>query len=127
MLRLHMVLMILVGIVSLAACAPAAIRLGEQDSGRTIEVRRGDQIEIMLEGAPVGGYQWDWNQTAAGDDPSLVLAGEPSFKLDWGGGRTRFTFETQHAGRTTIMLVGHRVGTPREPSQQTFTVDVVVR
>jgi predicted secreted protein len=128
MLRLCVILVILVGVVSLGACAPAAMSLSEQDNGRTIEIRHGDQLAIVLEGSPVGGYQWDWNQTAAGDDPSLLLAGEPSFKIDWGGrGRTRFTFETQHPGRTTIMLVGHPTSTPGGFAEQTYTVDVVVR
>ena len=128
MLRIYVVLVSLVGVVSLAACGPAAaIRLGEQDSGRTIEIRRGDRLEVVLQGSPIMGYQWEWLQDRT-DDPSLILAGEPSFKLDWGGsGRTRFTFETQHAGRTTITLVGHRGDTPGSPPQQTFTVDIIVR
>jgi len=127
MLRLCVVLVTLIGVVSLGACGPAApIRLQQQDSGRTIEIRRGDRLEVVLEGSPILGYQWEWLQEAAGDDPSLILAGEPSFKLDWDGGHTRFTFETQHTGRTTITLVGHRGNTPGSSPLQTFTVDVVV-
>jgi predicted secreted protein len=128
MLRIYVVLVSLVGVVSLGACGSApSIRLGEQDSGRMIEIRRGDRLEVVLEGSPIMGYQWEWLQRTAGDDPSVILTGEPSFKLDWGGsGRTRFTFETQHAGRTTITLVGRRVDTPRVPPQQTFTVEVIV-
>jgi len=129
MLRIYVVLVSLVGVVSLEACGSAtSIRLGEQDSDRTIEIRRGDRLEVVLEGSPLMGYQWEWLQDTAGDDPSMILAGEPSFKLEWGGsGHTRFTFETQHAGRTRITLVGRRGDTPGAPSQQTFTVDVVVR
>jgi len=83
MLRTYVVLVSLVGVVSLGACGSApSIRLGEQDSGRMIEIRRGDRLEVVLEGSPIMGYQWEWLQDAAGDDPSVILTGEPSFKLD---------------------------------------------
>jgi hypothetical protein len=127
MLRLHVVLVTLISVVSLGACGSAApIRLYQQDSGRTIEIGRGDRLEVVLEGSPLMGYQWEWLQETAGDDPGLILAGEASFKLDWGGGRTRFTFESQHTGRTRFMLVGRRGNTPGSSPQQTFAVDVVV-
>jgi inhibitor of cysteine peptidase len=117
-------------ILTLVACGqdPGQLQLSEQDAGRTIELRRGDKVDIVLTGNPTTGYQWE---QVAGDSAILTSAGAPTFRPDssalGSGGMVTLPFQASAAGKTHLILVYHRSFEPNEPPLKTFTIDVVVR
>lgn len=121
---------LLLAMLGLAACGllgTQAVRLREQDAGRTIELRQGDRLDIVLGGNPTTGYQWE--QTA-GAPAILRPAGAPTFTPDsqavGAGGSVTLPFEAAGAGETTLTLIYHRSFEPAVPPLQTFTVTIRV-
>jgi inhibitor of cysteine peptidase len=116
------------GLLILAACGASRVQLHEQDAGRTIELRRGDQLEVVLPGNPTAGYGWEW---VDGDNAVLKSAGEPAFQPDaralGSGGVVTVPFEASGAGQTTLTLVYRRAFEPNVPPLKTFEVGIVVR
>jgi inhibitor of cysteine peptidase len=114
----------------LVACGQStgSIQLGEQDAGRTIELRRGDRLQVILAGNPTTGYQW---QQVAGDSAILTSAGGPTFEPNssalGSGGMVTVPFQASAAGKTHLILVYHRSFEPNQPPLKTFAIDVVVR
>jgi inhibitor of cysteine peptidase len=131
MLRLMKVLIVLTGVLLLGTCAtPAAgtVRLSEQDTGRTVELYVRDRLEVVLEGNPTTGYQWE---QVAGEAAILRPAGEPAFKPDTralgAGGTMTLPFEAAGAGKTTLTLIYHRSFEPTVPPLKTFEANIVVQ
>jgi inhibitor of cysteine peptidase len=131
MFHLLKMLIVLACVLLLARCATpgaASVRLSEQDSGRTVELRVRDRLEIILEGNPTTGYQWE---QVAGEAAILRPAGEPTFRPDSGalgaGGRVTLPFEAAGAGQTTLKLIYHRSFEPNAPPLKTFEANITVR
>jgi inhibitor of cysteine peptidase len=126
--RLILLLGTAAGILILAACGASRVQLREQDTGRTIELRRGDRLEVVLAGNPTTGYAWE----QVGDDNAVLKpAGDPTFQPDsravGSGGVVTVPFEASGVGRTTLTLVYHRAFEPNVPPLKTFEVGIVVR
>jgi inhibitor of cysteine peptidase len=131
MFRLLKLLMVLAGVLLLATCAApgaASVRLSERDSGRTVELRVRDRLEIVLEGNPTTGYQWE---QIAGEGSILRPAGAPDFRPDssapGAGGAMTLPFEAAGAGKTTLKLIYHRSFEPNVPPLKTFEANIVVQ
>ena len=63
----------------LTACGSAAVKLDEQDNGKSVDLESGKTVSITLEGNPTTGYGWEISEI----DPAVAeLAGEPDFKSD---------------------------------------------
>jgi inhibitor of cysteine peptidase len=131
MSHLMKLLIMLVGILLLGACAaPAAgsIRLSEQDSGRTVKLQVRDRLEVVLEGNPTTGYQWE---QVAGAATILRPAGAPTFtpatSALGSSGTITLPFEATGAGTTTLTLIYHRAFEPNVPPLTTFEATIVVQ
>lgn len=103
-------------------------QLHEQDTGQTVELRAGEQLEVVLAGNPTTGYRWE--QTG-GDVVILRPAGEPSFTADstlvGASGTFVFRFAGAAAGQTTLTLVYRRSFEAEIPPLKTFEAPIVVR
>lgn len=93
----------------LTACGSAAVKLDEQDNGKSVDLESGKTVSITLEGNPTTGYGWEISEI----DPAVAeLAGEPDFKSDskalGSGGVYTFTIKAVAPGTTSIKLVYHR-------------------
>lgn len=130
MIRIVRVLIALAGIAALVACGAAAgsTRLSEQDAGKTVQLRAGDKLSIVLDGNPTTGYQWEQD---AGDLAILKPAGEPTFNADssalGSGGKVTVPFQAAAPGQTTLKLIYHRAFEKSVPPIKTFEVNVVVQ
>jgi inhibitor of cysteine peptidase len=149
--RLRMQILLLIGIffaVLLCACGsepsevksteqpdgaePASAntphRLAEGDTGRSIELRVGDTLEVSLPGNPTTGFEWE----VAKMDPAILRSrGEPEFvpsssALGSGGIQT-IRFETVGTGQMKLTLIYHRPFEKDTPPARTFEVTITVR
>jgi inhibitor of cysteine peptidase len=106
----------------------AAATLTEEDAGRTVELRVGDTMAVVLEGNPTTGFTWE---TAAVDASVLRQLGEPQFEpessLIGAGGKFTFRFEAVAPGQTVLQLVYHRPWETDVPPANTFEVTAVVQ
>ena len=134
MLMLPLIAIVIVGL--LCACGasvapaptPSTKRLTEADTGRSIELRGGDKLEITLPGNPTTGFQWD---VSVGDTAILRPSGEPEFEPSssavGGGGKFTLRFAAVGTGQMGLTLIYHRPFEKDVPSDQTFDVTVTVR
>ena len=106
----------------------AAVTLTEEDAGRTVELRVGDTMAVVLDGNPTTGFQWE---TAALDASVLKQLGEPGFEPATGligsGGKFTFRFEAVASGQTLLRLVYHRPWETDVPPERTFEANVTVQ
>ncbi|MBU0989099.1 MAG: protease inhibitor I42 family protein [Proteobacteria bacterium] len=115
-------------IVLLSGCfAGTSIRLYEIDSGRTVKTDPGDTIEIVLDGNPTTGYQWQvrpWNTGI------LKQTGEPTYQAKsnaiGSGGEVTFHFEASSTGQTSLNFIYIRSFEKNVPPIKSFNVTVVV-
>jgi inhibitor of cysteine peptidase len=117
--------------LSLSACGSSAaksVAVGEKDANSTVSLRVGDTLEVVLEGNPTTGYQWE-RETA--DDSIVKQVGDPEFNPDTSalgsGGKVTLRFEAVGAGQTVLRLIYHRVFEPDVPPLKTFEVTVMVK
>jgi len=105
----------------------ASLRLSEEDAGSTVELRVGDTMEVVLDGNPTTGFEWE---TTAVDESVLRQVGEPGFEpystLIGSGGKFTFRFEALASGQTLLQMVYHRSWETDVPPEKTFEVNVTV-
>ena len=104
--------LIVVIVLSLGACGPRVrgpLKLVEMDSGCMVELRIGDEVEVVLEGNPSTGYLWE---VASKDVTVVEQQGEAQFKADsdapGSGGKVTLCFEAVAPGEELLQLVYHR-------------------
>jgi inhibitor of cysteine peptidase len=131
MRRVLAVALLVVVIVSAAGCksSGATVTLREVDTGRTVELKRGDQLILELEGNPTTGFQWEAQDMDAG---FLKQKGNAEFKSDQqgamgGGGLFVLTFAATKAGSTPLRLIYHQPWDKETPPAKTFEVIVSVQ
>jgi predicted secreted protein len=117
-------------VILLASCgapAPASVQVHEQDAGRTVDLRRGDRLDILLEGNPTTGYAWE---QVDGDSAVIAPAGEPIFtpaSSALGSGSTvTMPYIVCAAGRTRLQLAYRRRFETGVLPLKTFAIEVVV-
>ncbi len=114
--------------MALSACGPGATRLSKTDAGKTIELRAGDKLQVVLEGNPTTGYQWQVREV---DAAVLKVSGEPEYKsessLTGAGGQYTFHFESLAPGQTVLQLIYHRPFEKNVAPIETYQVTVVVK
>ncbi len=123
--------LVLALLVPLAACAGGGTKkLSDADSGKSVQLKQGEKLEITLESNPTTGYSWDVDSV---DEGVLRMVGKPEYKAEskriGAGGKTTFVFEAASSGKTTLKLVYHRPwekGKKKEPVK-TFEVTVEVK
>jgi inhibitor of cysteine peptidase len=120
---------IVVMLVLTTGCGPTQTKLSAADNGKTVEVRAGDQITIVLEGNPSTGYTWEEKDL---DTSMFQQVGETEFKsgnpgLVGAGGTLTLTFKTLKSGSATLTLIYHRPWETGVEPQNTFVVTVTVK
>jgi inhibitor of cysteine peptidase len=132
MLLLRLIAIVIVGLLYSCSAEPSPIRsnkrLTEGDTGRSIELHIGDNLEVTLPGNPTTGFQWE---VSAVNTAILRSTGEPIFEPSssavGGGGRITFRFEAVGIGQTGLTLNYHRPFEKDVPPVETFEVTVIVR
>ncbi len=107
-----------------------SVEVSEDDSGRQVELERGQILVITLESNPSTGYRWE---QAENNESILEQIGEPEFKssetsdppIVGAGGREIFRFRAVSAGQMLLLFFYHRSWEDAEPLK-TFSIQVVV-
>ncbi len=124
-----LVLAVMASFCASAQCAQKnPVKLTEQDAGRTIEIRVGELLEVILKGNPSTGYMWDVESV----DPNILkpadqLEFQADSKLIGSPGKLTLRFEATHAGRTPLKLIYHRPWEKSVKPIEIFEVTVVIR
>ncbi len=123
-------ILLMLVILALSACAGnQTVSLTKADTGKTVDLAPGDELEVKLEGNITTGFAWE-----ARDFDSAVLelaGGEPEYKsesdLVGGGGVFTFRFKAKAADSTAVHFIYYRSFEPDVPPIETFDVTVNVR
>ena len=103
------------------------VDLTETDSGKTIEMKVGSCLNVVLEGNPTTGYTWE---ITSKDSPVLKKVKAPEFKpqskLIGSGGKFTFQFKAARSGKAALKLVYHRSWEKKVPSERTFQLNITV-
>jgi predicted secreted protein len=85
------------------------VTLHEGDANKVISLHPTQKLEVVLEGNPTTGYQW---QLSAGDPTVIVQKGDPSVQPSstavGAGGTVTTHFQAVAAGQTLLTLVYRR-------------------
>lgn len=126
----------MIAVVSaLCSCAlfggsPAHYELTEKDSGRTLNLDKGDTFTIQLTSNPTTGFQWKFD--AAPFDKQVMSIREDKFiqpdtQLCGAPGKRSLSFQAEGAGRTGLRLIYVRPWEKdRQPAKE-FSLVVIVR
>lgn len=114
-----------------AACQPGQtdpIALTAEDAGKTIELKKGDSIQVSLEGNPTTGYNW----YMVTQEPSILeQSGEPAYKADTdklgSPGMITLNFKAVASGKGALQLVYKRAWETGVAPLNTYKVDLVVK
>jgi inhibitor of cysteine peptidase len=112
--------------VLITGCSSVKTQLTAADNGKTMEVRAGNQLTIVLEGNPSTGYTWEAKDL---DASMFQQVGETEFRssspgLVGAGGTLTLTFKVLKSGSATLTLVYHRPWETNVEPQSTFEVTV---
>jgi predicted secreted protein len=114
--------------VTSASDSFAAVKVTEADAGRTVDLKEGDVLEVVLEGNPTTGYNWGVESLEAS---ILNQVGDPMFQPDTdligAGGKITFRFRASATGRTLLKLVYQRWWEKGVPPLDEFEVTVRVQ
>ena len=121
-------LLILLLLTACSASHNTSVRVSEEDANSTISLSVGDKLEVVLEGNPTTGYQWE---RVSGDEAIVMQVGEPGFEPDsnalGSGGKVTLRFEAVGAGEAVLRLIYHRSFEPDVPPLEIFEVTVTVK
>jgi inhibitor of cysteine peptidase len=109
------------------ALAGVSMKLSENDSGKTVEICVGDELEIMLPGNPTTGYVWEVDSLAS----TVLELGKAHFIASdnaiGAGGMEVIKFHAIAAGTGVIKLLFHRPFEQNMPPLKTFNVTVIIK
>ncbi|MDD2661059.1 MAG: protease inhibitor I42 family protein [Methylococcales bacterium] len=120
---------LMLAIVVITSNPPAgeSIKLNEDDSGKTVEILVGDEVEVILPGNPTTGYVWDLillDMNILRPDKTEVF----SINKALGSGDVEvIKFHAIAAGESPVKLIFHRPFEHKVPPLITFEVNVVVK
>jgi inhibitor of cysteine peptidase len=104
-----------------------AVTYTNADSGKTIQLKRGSCISIVLEGNPTTGYTWELGSKLP---PIIKQIKKPEYrsnsKMIGAGGRYTFQFKAIKPGKGIIKLVYHRSWEKNIPPARTFVLNITV-
>jgi len=104
------------------------VELSSEDARRTVTMHPADQLEVVLDGNPTTGYQWE---IASVDSAILKPIGEAEFRPDssalGAGGKVALHFEVLVPGKTILRLIYHRSFEQAVPPLKTFEVEIEVK
>jgi predicted secreted protein len=115
-----------------ASAANGPVKLTEADNGKTITIKVGDEIQVILGGNPTTGYSWTTSPNDA-DKAVLQQQGEAAYvqqstdaSVVGAGGTFTFTFKAAAAGQVA-MKFGYARPFESVPPIQTIAVTVIVK
>jgi predicted secreted protein len=112
---------------AVSTLAGESMRLNETDSGKTVEIGVGDELEVVLPGAPTTGYIWE----VSSPDPNVLKPGKADFitgnKAVGSGGMEVIRFHAIAAGKSEVKLIFHRPFEHNIPPSKTFEVTVIIK
>lgn len=128
LLRLFFTVSLLPLFSSCSVFSPGTVVLTEKDSGKTIDLRTGDYLEIHLEANPTTGYLW--SSSIPNDYIMRLLLDEYSEKKQVRGMagapvRKIFRYGAVGPGETGIRLEYRRPWEKNQPPAKTF--DIMIR
>ena len=110
-----------------------AIKITDADNGKTVAVKTGDTVQVILEGNPTTGYQW--TATLADKDKAIAQQqGDAAYvqqstdsSVVGAGGTYTFTFKAAVAGQATLTFGYARSFDKGVAPVKTFTVTLTVK
>jgi predicted secreted protein len=109
------------------ALAGESMKLSENDSGKTVEICVGDELEVRLPGNPTTGYIWAVNSLAS----NVLGLGNTHFIANdnavGAGGTEVIKFHAIALGTVVVKLIFHRPFEPNIPPLKTFNVTVIIK
>ena len=104
------------------------IKLTEADSGKTVNMKIGGCLNIVLEGNPTTGYIWkESSRTAPVLKQYKRMEFVPQSKLIGAGGKCTFYYKAAARGGTELKLVYHRPWEKSVKPLRVFNVKVTVK
>ena len=104
-----------------------SMKLNEKDSGKTVEMLVGDELEVVLPGNPTTGYAWELILL----DSNILKPEKTEFfannKTMGSGGVEIIKFHAIAAGKSELKLIFHRSFEPNVPPLKTFETTVIVK
>jgi len=104
-----------------------SMKLNEKDSGKTVEILVGDELEVILPGNPATGYAWELTSL----DTNVLRPDETEFfainKALGSGGGEDIKFHAIAAGKSEVKLIFHRSFEHNVPPINTFEVTVIIK
>ncbi|HVY49752.1 MAG TPA: protease inhibitor I42 family protein [Minicystis sp.] len=120
---------------SVSAAAPAAprvVKIGEADDGKTVDVAKGDTVELTLPANPSTGYDWQVDQVDKTLGEPTRARGEGHGPAGAVGAPTTVTFTwslkspLDLAGDHAVVLAYRRPWEKDEPPERTFKLTLRV-
>ena len=120
--------------ILLCSCAslssPKHYQLTEKDSGRTLQLDKGDTFTVLLTSNPTTGFSWEFTKPLY-DENVMTLQGDkyirPDEQLMGAPGKRSLTFLAKGSGRTGLKLVYRRPWEKSQPPAEEFNVMAVVK
>ncbi len=117
-------------LLATSACSPGQpgpVSLSASDAGKTIELKRGQTLQVALEGNPTTGYNWILSPT----DPNLLeQVGEADYKPDssliGSGGVLTLKFKATASGKGVLHLEYKRSWEKGVAPLKSFEINLVV-
>jgi len=107
--------------------AGESMKLSENDSGKTVEIGVGEELEVILPGMPTTGYIWEVSSL----NSNVLRPGKADFfandKAIGAGGMEIIKFHAIAAGESKVKLIFHRSFEPNMPPLKTFEVTVIIK
>lgn len=107
--------------------ASEVMKLTENDSGKTVELQVGDELEIALPANPTTGYVWEVSSVDSAVlklDKSDFFAGD---KMIGSGGTTVMKLHAITSGSSSVKLIYHRPFERNKPPLKNFSIHVQIK
>lgn len=101
--------------------------LNENDSGKTVEIRIGDELDIILEAKPTTGYVWEViaiNSTVLKLSSSNFVVNDNAIGAS---GMETIKFQALTEGQTELNLHFHRSFESNKLPLKTFALTVIIK
>jgi predicted secreted protein len=102
------------------------MKLSENDSGKTVEIKCGDQLEVELPGNPTTGYVWEVSSL----DLNVLRLAKTDYianeKTIGSGGIEVMIFEAIATGTSVLNLKFHRSFEHNVPPIKTFEITAII-
>jgi len=125
--RTPLIILLITLLLAVGAYSARKVEIGDKDSGKMIDLKKGDLLDVVLRENPTTGYGWD---VISKVEPCLKKHGGPDYKADnkmvGSGGRITFHYIASAKGKTQLKLAYKR-SWEKFPPIKTYKVNVRIR